>query len=721
MIQQKDLIERIKAYDESADGVVIEKAYAFAMKAHEAQTRASGEAYFSHPAEVASILVDLKLDVETIATALLHDTVEDTSSTLNEIRKIFGENIANLVDGVTKLNQLELKSIRSKQAENFRKLVLAMSKDIRVLLVKLADRLHNMRTLHYISKREKRVRIAHETLDIYAPLSQRIGMHKIKDELEDLAFAQVNPEARKTIIDRLSYLRGANEDGIVFKITRQLKDLLNENNINDVDIMGREKAPFSIWKKIQEKNITFEQLSDVMAFRILVDDLQHCYHVLGVLHGNFHVIPGRFKDYISNPKPNGYRSIHTGLLGPERRKIEVQIRTRDMHEIAELGVAAHWAYKQGQPKTDGEHYCWLRELLDIMEHAHKADEFLENTKLELFRDQVFCFSPKGDLVALPFGSTPIDFAYAVHSEIGDHTIGAKINGRMLPLRTKLANGDQVEVITAKTQTPSPTWERFVVTGKARARIRRFIRNQKRNQYLQLGRAILQKSVRAYTNSFGDKLFDKNILTIFQAASVEDLYVNIGAGTISAVEVCHEVFPDSRQESTVVKEGAPLDLKAPKKKRKQKEASIPIKGLIPGMAIHYAGCCHPLPGDSIVGIITTGRGITIHTRDCDNLANFEDEPERWIEVGWDDGQTDIDQQAGRLMLVIANKAGALGKISTIIGQNGGNISNLKIQNRTNEYFELTVDVYVKNVSHLSALIAALRASPYIFSVDRNYRR
>src|SRR3954466_12371673 len=475
MMRQCVMVELDKCYDPKADEDALNRAYVYSMKAHGAQLRASGDPYFSHPVEVAGILAQMKLDAASIVTGLLHDTVEDTVATLDDIDRVFGPEITRLVDGVTKLSRIELQSDQTKQAENFRKLVLAMSEDIRVLLVKLAGRLHNMQTLRFIKSEDKRRRIARETMDIYAPLAERIGMHRMKDELEDLAFAELYPDARASIMARLGFLRDRGGD-IVPRIIAEVGRKLKEGDL-EATISGREKSPYSIWRKMQRKNVSFEQLADVMAFRVLADSVADCYQGLGIIHSAYPVVPGRFKDYISTPKPNNYRSLHTGVIGPERQRIEVQIRTSDMHEVAELGVAAHWIYKQQIGRVDGRQYRWLRELLEILEQASNPEEFLEHTKLEMFQDQVFAFTPKGDLIALPRGATPVDFAYAVHSQVGDTCVGAKINGRLLPLRTRLQNGDQVEIVTSKAQTPSPTWERFVVTGKARARIRRFIRTQ----------------------------------------------------------------------------------------------------------------------------------------------------------------------------------------------------------------------------------------------------
>ncbi len=711
MIRQFELVERIKAYDPGADEDALNRAYVFSMKAHGSQERASGDPYFSHPLEVASILTKMKLDGASIITALLHDTVEDTDATLDQIEGLFGKEIARLVDGVTKLSRIELQSDNTKHAENFRKLVLAMSEDIRVLLVKLADRLHNMQTLHFIDNPDKRKRIALETLEIYAPLAERIGMQALKDELENLAFAELNPEARESIVQRLAFLR---QSGVARadRIIDELKRTLGENGLVAA-VSGREKTPYSIWRKMQRKNIPFEQLADIMAFRIVVADVAECYRALGILHSRYSMVPGRFKDYLSTPKPNGYRSLHTGIIGPEKQRIEIQIRTREMHEIAELGVAAHWRYKQGDAPVDGRQYRWLRELLDILEHASGPEEFLEHTKLEMFQDQVFCFTPKGDLIALPRGATPVDFAYAVHSEIGNTCVGAKINGRHMPLRTELHNGDQVEIVTSRTQTPSPTWERFVVTGKARACIRRFIRTQQRAQYEELGRAILLKAFRQEGHELSEKSLEA-VLKKLHADSVGDLYASVGEGLHTEREVIAAVFPSSRP-ATRSDKVVPLTRR--QRTGKSKDNAVPITGLIPGMALHFAGCCHPLPGDRIVGIVTTGKGVTIHTIDCETLESFADSPERWLDVAWNTGPDGEHMHVGRLHVVVANEPGSLGSMSTIIGKSLGNISNLKITNRSVDFFEIMVDVEVTDVRHLTNVIAALRATPVVNSVER----
>ncbi len=711
MIRQYELVERVKSYDPNADEDALNRAYVFSLRAHGSQKRASGDPYFSHPLEVAGILTDMRLDSASIITALLHDTVEDTQTSLEDIQKMFGEEIARLVDGVTKLSKIELQNVQNKQAENFRKLVVAMSEDIRVLLVKLADRAHNMRTLHFIKDPDKRRRIALETLEIYAPLAERIGMQAVKDELEDLAFAEMYGDARASIIARLNFLR-AKGDNVIGRIIDELMETFSKNGI-PTQILGREKTPYSIWRKMQRRNVEFEQLADVMAFRVVVDNVEQCYQCLGIVHGQYPVVPGRFKDYISTPKPNGYKSLHTAVIGPEKERIEIQIRTREMHEISEMGVAAHWQYKQGEGLKEGKHYRWLRQLLEILDQAESPEEFLEHTKLEMYQDQVFCFSPKGDLVALPRGATPVDFAYEVHSAVGDACVGAKINGRIVPLRTILKNGDQVEIITSKSQTPSPTWEEFVVTGKAKSRIRKFVRTQKRSQYMNLGKSLMQKTFRQEGKPLSDKMLEP-VLKKFGSITVDDLYALIGEGMHTAHNVLLAVYPEEKIATQPLPSAEQMARPAAKKTTGH---SLPIKGLIPGMALHFAKCCHPLPGDRIVGLVTTGKGVTIHTNDCDVLQSFIDQPDRWLDVSWEAPQVLPDKHISRIAVVIANEPGSLGSLSTVIGKTSGNITNLRITTRSTDFFEIIVDVEVKDLNHLTEIMAALRATPVIHSVER----
>jgi len=722
-----ELVAKVKAYDPKADGEAIARACAFAEQAHATQTRDNGDPYFTHPVEVAQILTGYRIDTNSIVTALLHDVVEDTPVTLAEIEKGFGRDVARLVDGVTKLTRLELQSDRTKQAENFRKLVLAMSEDIRVLLVKLADRLHNMRTLRFVRDEQKRRRIAAETLEIYAPLAERIGMDAVKTELENLAFRELQPDACASILARIAFLRGEGAD-LIDRVTEDLKRLLAENGIV-AEITGREKSPYSIWLKMHRRNVAFEQLSDIMAFRVVVGTVDECYRALGVVHAAFRVVPGRFKDYISTPKPNGYRSLHTGVILPDSsQKIEVQIRTREMHEVAEYGVAAHWSYKEGVPvgPEAPRQYRWLRSLLEILEQASGPEEFLEHTKLEMFQDQVFCFTPKGDLITLPRGATPVDFAYAVHSEVGDTCVGAKVNGRIVPLRTELANGDQVEIVTARGHTPNPAWERFVVTGKARARIRRFVHAQMRAQNIEAGRAALVKAFRQEGVEGGTAVLE-GVLKAFKQASVEDLQAAVGAGQIGAREVVLAAYPELRPTPRPASHMMPFARARPKpappapegqaERRDGSRHATQISGLVAGMSIHFAGCCHPLPGDPIVGIVTTGKGVTIHTRDCPTLESFAATPERFLDVAWDQAAAPAQRHTGRLAVVTANETGALATLTNVIAKREGNIVNLKIVNRTPEFFEMLVDLEVRDLRHLGDIIAALRASPQIASVER----
>jgi GTP pyrophosphokinase len=713
MIRQYELVETVKSYDPDADEDLINRAYVFAMKAHGAQKRASGDPYFSHPVEVAYKLTQYKLDAASIVTALLHDTVEDTEVTLDDIEASFGKEIRNLVDGVTKLSRLEGKSENLSQAENFRKLLIAMSEDLRVLLVKLADRLHNMETLKYIKNPEKRQRIARETVEIYAALAERIGMRNLKDELQDLAFAELYPEARESIVKRLQFLREQGQAEFD-KTLNTLKQKLAAAGLKNVEVYGREKRPFSIWKKMESKNVEFEQLSDIIAFRIVTDTVGECYHALGVIHSEWHTIPGRFKDYISTPKANGYQSLHTAVLGPGQQRVEIQIRTHDMDEIAEYGLAAHWAYKQShQAVRDGKQFRWIRELLDILEKSSNPEEFLENTKLEMYHDQVFCFSPKGDILAFPRGATPVDFAYAVHSGVGDTCVGAKINGRIVPLRTKLKNGDQVEIITSKTQTPSPSWERFVVTGKAKSEIRKYVRTQQRNEYINLGRAVLIKTFKQEGEEFSDTMVEPH-LPQFNKKSVDDLLAEVGEGLISRQQVMDVVLG---QKKAVTTPSMLSTLSSPFRKKKPNGAApMPIKGLVPGMAIHFAGCCHPIPGDRIVGIVTTGKGITIHTMECETLENYSDAPERWIDVAWEHDQTDA-RHIGRLRAQVSHEPAALATVTNVIAKEMGNINNLKIVNRSIDFFEILIDVEVRDLKHLNNIIANLRSKEVVQSVER----
>ncbi|MBT6313259.1 MAG: bifunctional (p)ppGpp synthetase/guanosine-3',5'-bis(diphosphate) 3'-pyrophosphohydrolase, partial [Alphaproteobacteria bacterium] len=641
-------------------------------------------------------------------------TVEDTDATLEDISRLFGDDIARLVDGVTKLTKLELQSDRTKQAENFRKLVVAMSEDIRVLLVKLADRLHNLRTLKYVRSEKSRRRTASETLEIYAPLAERIGVQTWRDELVDLAFAEINPEARDGINTRLEYLR-SNGKELVTQVISELKRILSDYNV-EAEVTGREKAAHSIWLKMQRKDAPFEALTDIMAFRVSVPEIADCYQALGAIHASFPVLPGRFKDFISTPKPNGYQSIHTAVIGPEQMRIEVQIRTTEMHQVAEYGVAAHWRYKQGGEGHGGRQYGWIRGLLDILDQAGGPEEFLEHTKLEMYQDQVFCFTPKGDLISLPNGATIIDFAYAVHSEVGDKCVGAKVNGRMAPVRTRLKNGDQVDILTARNHTPSPEWERFVVTGRARASIRRMIRLEQRDQFIALGREVVRRVLTSAGRTFSERELGP-ALDRFKLDDVEDLYSNLGEGLHTEGElaaVFQPVKPEFDVDEAALARAKPIA--SPASADGTRPKALTLKGLIPGMAVHYARCCHPLPGDRIVGIVTTGKGVAIHMSECSTLEAFGHTPERWLDVDWNDG-SELENHTGRVRVILANEPGSLGAMSNTIGKHKGNISHLRFANRAADFFELMVDIEVESLDHLANIIAALRTDSLITSIER----
>lgn len=710
MIHQYDLIQLIKAYDPNVNEALIVKAYHFAMEAHGNQKRASGDLYFSHPIEVAALLTEMKLDCASIITALLHDTVEDTQITLEDIEKEFGHEIAQLVDGVTKLTKIQYQPEHIRQAENFRKLLLAMSEDIRVLLVKLADRLHNMRTLKYVKSPEKRRRIAMETMEIYAPLSERIGIQQIKNELQDLAFAELYPDVRQSIVNRFEYLRQQGHV-VVERIINRISKVLDNQGIS-AQVYGREKTPYSIWKKMEQKSVSFEQLTDIIGFRIIVKSIEDCYRALGVIHTHFHMLPNAFRDFISTPKTNGYQSLHTVVMGPERQAIEIQIRTEDMHEIAELGVAAHWGYKQDASNKEGKQYRWVRELLHILENATDSQEFLENTKLEMYYDHVFCFTPRGDVIMLPVGGTPVDFAYAVHSDIGNTCVGAKVNSRVVPLKSELKNGDQVEIIRSKNQAPSPTWLEFAVTGKAKTEIRRFIKEQQKSEYIKLGIALIKRILKDEKLEFNDTLVEP-LLHIFSRKTLDELYCDIGSGSISQNELHQALFPNTKP---LAKRKSAFSLLRFKDKPNKKDSSISLKGLIPGMAIHFAKCCHPLPGDEIVGIANAGKGITIHTTDCENLESFVDKPDTWIDVSWE-RQSNDEIHIGRIRVVLSHEAGSLATLASLIYKGLGNIRNLKITHRSPDFFEMHIDIEVRGAGHLNNIMASLRTEPCIYSVER----
>ena len=715
MLRQYELVDRVVAYDPQADEAALNRAYVFGTRKHGTQKRASGDPYFSHPIEVAGILTELRLDTATIITGLLHDTIEDTDTTVAEIEELFGKEVANLVDGVTKLSRLEWDSEHAKQAENFRKFLLAMSSDIRVLLVKLADRLHNMRTLHFISKPEKRQRIAQETMDIYAPLAGRMGMQEVREELEDLSFQVLQPEARATLINRLDQIREERSD-IVERISEMLRSTFKAHGM-DVVVYGREKKPFSVWKKMERRSISLEQLSDIYGFRVIVEDVADCYKAVGILHTSWPMVPGRFKDYISTPKNNGYRSIHTTIIGPERKRGEVQVRTRKLHEVAEYGIAAHWFYKdRGNHAEASEEFAntfkWLRHLVEMLEHGSSAEELLEHSKLQLFVDQVFCFTPKGLLITLPRGATPVDFAYAVHTDIGDTCVGCKINGRHMPLRTELKNGDEVEIIRSKAQTPSPAWEAFVATGKARSAIRRAARQSQQHELARLGRLMVSSVFELAGKEFSDGVLERAVGR-FDRKDLEELLADVGEGRIQAYDVLKAVYPRVRKPK--VGEGA-SGRALPAGERAVKPLVKLDKRMSHG-AVQFAEGAYPLPGDRIVGILTPGEGVTVYPIDSEALATFDSQPERWIDVTWDVQNEEEAAFLAKITLMVRNEVGALGSIATLIADYDGNIDTLSTPQRDRDFYTLQIMLEVRDLKHLTSIMNALRGLSVVNKVTR----
>ncbi|MDE1467737.1 RelA/SpoT family protein [Aurantiacibacter sp. D1-12] len=692
MLRQYELVERVKSYDPDADEALLNRAYVYTVQKHGSQMRASGDPYFSHPVEVAGLMTDLKLDQETIITALLHDTVEDTLATIDDVRANFGDEVARLVDGVTKLSKIEQMPENERAAENLRKFLLAMSEDLRVLLVKLADRLHNMRTLHHIKKPEKRRRIARETMDIYAPLAERVGMYEYMREMQLLAFEQLEPEAYTTITKRLEQLRQTDK-GEVDRIALDIKQALSEAGL-EVEVWGREKHPYSIWKKMAERHLPFEQVSDIMAFRVLTDNVEDCYRALGILHTAFQFVPGRFKDYISTPKNNGYRSLHTTLFYDQSMRVEVQIRTREMNQTNEFGLAAHWAYKQ-QDKADGA-VGWLRDLIEIVDSSHDAEELLEHTKLAIYQDRIFAFTPKGALFQLPKGATPVDFAFAVHTDLGAQTVGAKINGRHMPLRTQLGNGDVVEIIKSKNAEPQLSWLGFVVTGKARAAIRRAVRLKERDEVAEIGRKLFEEIADRLPAKVGKKAIRQAAETL-ELEDAEDLMYAIGASKISDRDVMEAIVPGSTKDMP---------------EEPQLDRAISIKGLTPGVGFDLAECCHPVPGDRIVGLRRPKKGVEVHAIDCLELASGVDAD--WIDLSWGERSHGA---VGRLTVVLYNRPGTLAEMAGVFARSNANVMHLELTQRDDPFHTYELDIEVQDLAHLTRILSALRASDSVAQADR----
>ena len=731
MIRQYDLIDRVKSYNPNANEDLLNRAYVYAMMAHGSQTRASGDPYFSHPLEVAAILTDLKLDDATIVAALLHDTIEDTAATRAEIDEKFGPEIGALVDGLTKLKKLDLVTREAKQAENLRKLLLAIAADVRVLLIKLADRLHNMRTLDFM-RPDSRRRTAEETLDIYAPLAGRMGMHEMREELENLAFHELNPEAYRVISERLAAL-AARSQTVVAEIERQLTRKLAERGI-DAKVTGRQKRPYSTWRKMERKAIGFEQLSDLVGYRVLVGKTEDCYQALGIVHTTWQMIPTRFKDYISTPKQNDYRSIHTTVIGPGQQRVELQIRTRAMHEVAEYGIAAHALYKDGHGtpsemlSRESNAYAWLRHTIELLSEGSNSEEFLEHTKLELFHDQVFCFTPKGRLIALPRKATAIDFAYAVHTDVGNSAVGAKINGKIAPLVSELQNGDEVEIVTSKAQTAPPAaWESVVVTGKARAAIRRATRTAVRTQYVGFGRRMVEKLFQRAKKEYSDEKL-QGALPRLARASVEEVMAAVGRGEMRASDIARAMYPDYKEERVArvpapkqesgwfgLRKARSLIFRVPD--GKDADEAIPIRGVGGELPVRFAPNGGAVPGDRIVGIMTPGEAITIYPIQSPELKAFEDTPERWLDVRWDVEEESLQRFPARIKVHSVNEPGSLAKVAQVIAEHDGNIDNVRMTRDAPDFTQLLIDLEVYDLKHLNAIIAQLKAKDVVARVER----
>lgn len=697
MLRQYELVERVKSYDPDADEDLLNRAYVFSMKAHGSQLRASGDPYFSHPIEVAGILTDLRLDDETIATAILHDTIEDTVATPEDIERLFGGNVARLVDGVTKLSRIEAQSESERAAENLRRFLLAMSDDIRVLLVKLADRLHNMRTIRFLKNPEKRRRIARETMDIYAPLAERIGMYGFMDELKELAFAELEPEAYQSIARRLEALRAGGGD-VVKRIESGIRHTLESAGVPVDDVRGREKQPWSIWRKMQERHVSFEQLSDVMAFRVITRSPEDCYRALGALHRRWPMVPGRFKDYISTPKRNGYRSLHTTLLDRAKMRIEVQIRDADMHVEAEFGMAAHWAYKQKQG-AGGISYPWLTDLIEILEHAQSPEEILEHTRIAMFQDQLFCFTPKGEIIQLPRGATPVDFAYAVHTTLGDTCVGARVNGKVVPLRTRLANGDQVEILRSPAQVPDPAWEQFVVTAKARSAVRRHLRQRERAAQLKTGEALFHDALRRLDEPVTAEAMSAALKRL-KLADQPALFVALATQAVTDRQLLEALAPDQ-----------PLRRRR-RRRRADPDAAILVDGEAGAGGMAMAPCCLPVPGDRIVGVRVAGTGIIVHNLDCPRLAEPADSD--WVTLKW---APDVPSGTARIEAVVVNEPGALAQVTRVLADQGANIVNLQLKDRDRAHHRFEMEIEVDDARHLADLLAALREPSLVVSAGR----
>jgi GTP pyrophosphokinase len=713
MVRLTDILDKVKSYHPGADTDLINKAYVYSARMHEGQTRKSGDPYFIHPVSVASIIADMRLDTASVCAALLHDVVEDTGASDDDMRQLFGEEVAFLVDGVTKLGRINFTCKEDQQAESFRKMLVAMARDIRVLLVKLADRLDNMRTLEHM-KPDTQERIARETVEIYAPLAGRLGIHWLKAELEDLSFKHLYPEAWTELTKKVK--RGARDsDRYIDDVTKRLQKMLIERGFA-VDVQGRVKHLYSIWRKMRRQNIDFEQVQDFVAFRVLMENVADCYAALGVVHSQWTPVPGRFKDYIALPKPNLYQSLHTTVIGPGHRRIEVQIRTHEMHRTAEFGIAAHWKYKQntgGLDAKDAARFAWLRQLMEFQKEVADPAEFLDSVKVDLFSDEVYVFTPKGDVKTFPRGSTPLDFAYAIHSEVGDHCVGARVNGAMVPLRYKLHNGDVVEILTSNSQHPGKDWLDYAATGKARSKIRNFIRLEERKRGMKIGRDLLEREMRKGGLSMGRFLKGdrQKVLERYGVGNDDDLFAQIGYGKVQAASVVDFIAPKDDQQARKSLTPGIIERTVDKVRKKDGEGIL-IEGMDDVM-VRFARCCNPLPGDAVTGWITRGRGVTVHRHGCTKAMELD--PERRVDVGWG-GSANV-QLPVAMRVVTADRPGMLANVSSAFTESGVNITEANCRTSADGRAVNVFQFTVSDVSKLKNPMRSIQRIDGVYDVER----
>lgn len=714
MVRLEDILEKVTSYTPSIDPDIVRKAYIFSARVHQGQVRLSGEPYLNHPLEVASILAEMKMDPTTIAIGLLHDTVEDTHTTLEAVKEVFGEEIATLVDGLTKISKITFDSKEAQQAENFRKMLLAMAKDIRIILVKLADRLHNMRTLDALHP-DKRSKIAQETLDIYAPLANRLGIGWIKAELEDLSLLHLRPEVYREI--QAGIAKGQKErEGYIQEVKAILEGRLGEHGLKG-KVTGRPKHIYGIYKKIEGRGVDFEHIYDIVGFRVIVETVKECYETLGVVHSIWTPVPGRFKDYIAIPKPNMYQSLHTTVIGPRGEMMEVQIRTEEMHRVAEEGIAAHWRYKEGGPiaEKDGRMFAWLRQLVEWQKELKDAGEFMETLKIDLFPEEVYVFTPKGDVREFPVGATPVDFAYSIHTDVGHRCVAAKVNGRLVSLRYQLKNGDVVEIITSPHHHPSKDWLKFVKTSRARTKIRQWIKDEERTRSIALGKEICEKEFKRHGLDFYRMLKSgemENLAKVgLNLAGVDNLLAGIGYGKLSIHQVLGKLLPEEKLEALEGK-GVSAFKKVLQKLKKTPKEAITVKG-IEDVMIKFARCCNPLPGDKIIGFITRGKGVAIHSKDCLNVLNADQD--RKIEVEWDKRLKAT--RPARIEVICQDEKGVLADMSSTISSAEANISSANIRTTPDKKAICTFEVEVNDLEHLTSIIKNLRRIRKVIKVER----